>query len=104
MNCNTFSGVADLICKDILKAVGPKSTNAYAALNFTEMDTEGDNNTWRHLLIRLDITNVSHRRLRNVLLHQPDNFLAAVLPLRLGTWHDPPLNIQDLSAVIPTPI
>jgi len=37
MTCNLCAGVADLkaICKDILKALGPNSTNAYAALNFT---------------------------------------------------------------------
>ncbi len=37
MTCNPCVGVTDLkaICKDILKAVEPNSTNAYAALNFT---------------------------------------------------------------------
>ncbi len=37
MTCNPCACVADLkaICKDILKVVGPNSTNAYAALNFT---------------------------------------------------------------------
>ncbi len=75
--------MADLkaIFKDIFKAIGPNSTNSYASLNFTQVDTEGGNNTWRHLLIRLDIPNTSHRRHRNVLLHQPDNFLAAGPPL-----------------------
>jgi hypothetical protein len=106
MTCNPCAGVADLkaICKDILKAVGPNSTNAYAALNFTEVDTEGGNITWRHLLIRLDISNISHRRLRNVLLYQPANFLSAGPPLQLGPWHETPFNIQDLSAAIPTPM
>jgi hypothetical protein len=106
MTCNPCAGVADLkaICKDILKAVGPNSTNSYAALYFTEVDTEGGNNTWRHLLIRLDINNISHRRLRNVLLHQPDNFLSAGPPLQLCPWHEPPFNIQDLTTAIPAPI
>ena len=83
VTCNPSAGVADLktICKDILKAVGPNSTNSHAALSFTEVDTEVGNSTWRHLLIRFDINNISHHRLRNVLLHQVDNFLSAGPPL-----------------------
>jgi hypothetical protein len=63
MNCNPCAWVANLkaISKDKLKVVGPKSTTAYSALNFTEVDTGGGSITWRHLLIRLDITNISHR-------------------------------------------
>jgi len=62
VTCNPCAGVADLkaICKDILEAVGPNSTSAYAALNFTEVDTEGGDGTWRRLIIRLDINNISH--------------------------------------------
>ncbi len=68
------------------------------------MDTEGGNSTWRHLLIRLDLSNISHRRLRNALLYQPENFLSAGPPLHLGPWHEPPFNNQDLSAAITTPM
>jgi hypothetical protein len=103
MNCNSCAEVADLkaICKDILKAEGPNSA-AYNALNFTGVDTEGGNNTWRQLLIHLDINNISHRRLCNVLLQQPDNILSPGPPLLLSAWYQPPFNIKDLSEAIST--
>lgn len=61
MNFNPCAVVVDLkaLCKDILMAVGPSSTTAYNALNFAKVDTEGGNNTWWHLLTRLDINNIS---------------------------------------------
>jgi hypothetical protein len=83
MNYNPCAGVADLeaICKDIVKAVGANSAVAYNAHDFIEVDREGGNITLRHLLIRLDITNISNRRLRDVLLQQPDNFISPGPPL-----------------------
>jgi hypothetical protein len=106
MTCNPCSEVADLkaVYKDILHTVDPNSLLAYNTLKFTEIDTEGGKSTWRHLLIQTTVANASHRRLRNILLYQLDNFLSSGPPLNIAPWHEPPYNIHDLSANLPHPM
>ena len=106
MTCNPCAGVADLklVCKDILRCISTHYITDYSDLQFTEVDTEGGKSTWRFLLIRYSVACAAHRRLRAVLLHQPDNFTSIGPPTDIAPFYEPPFNTPDSNTSMLAPM
>jgi len=110
MTCNPCDKPHDLkgVIKDIMQCVCTQPDDAYDTLHFSEVDTEGGNNTWRCLFIRFSTDYPAHSSLRNILLLQPDNFTATLRSDSTGNdaslWFEPPFATAHLAEQMAIPL
>jgi hypothetical protein len=110
MTCNPCDKPHDLkgVIKDILRCVCANPDEDYDTLHFTEVDTEGGNNTWRCILIRFTIGNPAHTRLRNTLLQHPDTLTSSGRPDIItyddAPWFEPPFTPTNLTDHMEEPL